>query len=264
MSKKFNKYPPKIQKFCELCGAEYFVYPYRKDTAKYCSNKCSGTITGELPRVKRALRKANLGNKYRHNSLPLRFCEYCNKELHTHQKRFCSNSCASKILIKDPERNRKIGEFSKNRIATPETIEKLKLINKGRVRSAETRQKLRVIGLAKAAEGSVVVCKPSKPEIHFGIRIKDIYGINLKSSKWIEGRCFDYEYHNYLFELDGDRWHRLPYQIANDKLKNDIAKRNNYILYRFRLNRVKDVDSLIEQNKELLENIFKEELNHVI
>ncbi|MCK9428677.1 MAG: hypothetical protein M0R17_01530 [Candidatus Omnitrophica bacterium] len=86
----------------------------------------------------------------------------------------------------------------------------------------------------------------------------------MKSSKWIGGRCFDYEYQNCLFELDGERWHRLPYQIANDKLKNEIAKRNNYILYRFILNEVQDVNNLIEQNKDLLENIFKKELNNVI
>lgn len=259
MGKSFNKYPPKIQKFCELCGSEYFVYPYRKDTAKYCSNKCSNKVIANLPYVKEIISKANIGNKRRHNSISRRFCGCCNKELYNHQKMFCSNKCASMIISKNAERIEKIRKSSLGRRHTQETKDKISFINKGRIRSEKTRQLLREIGKAQALKGQTKVFKPSKSEIYFGKRIKDTYNINLTSSKWIEGRCFDYNYKNYLFELDGERWHRLSYQMENDNLKNKIAERNGYTLYRFKLNRIRDVDNLIEQNKNIFDKIFNKE-----
>lgn len=55
----------KIVKSCVQCGAEFSVYPYRKDTAMCCSRKCAAirTLTGRT--VSRAtrdkIRKAHLG-----------------------------------------------------------------------------------------------------------------------------------------------------------------------------------------------------------
>lgn len=31
---------PKIRKLCETCGKEFFVYPYRKDAARFCRHYC--------------------------------------------------------------------------------------------------------------------------------------------------------------------------------------------------------------------------------
>lgn len=33
---------PKIKKTCQVCGKTFEVHPCRKDTAKYCTRKCSG------------------------------------------------------------------------------------------------------------------------------------------------------------------------------------------------------------------------------
>lgn len=38
--------PPSIQLFCQMCGKEFFVYPYRKAIAKFCSRSCGSKKAG--------------------------------------------------------------------------------------------------------------------------------------------------------------------------------------------------------------------------
>jgi excinuclease UvrABC ATPase subunit len=34
------KSKPKIKKVCEYCGSDFFVYPYRKNVARFCKHEC--------------------------------------------------------------------------------------------------------------------------------------------------------------------------------------------------------------------------------
>jgi len=97
----------------------------------------------------------------------------------------------------------------------------------------------------------------SKSEIAWGKEIEKIFNVNLEHSFWIGGRCFDYKYKNYLFELDGSYWHRGE-RAKIDKLKENISKKFNYVLIRFALDSVKEVRGCVRDNYTLLKGIFDE------
>lgn len=52
-----------------------------------------------------------------------------------------------------------------------------------------------------------------------------------------------------LIELDGEYWHSFDYSIKNDKLKNEIALRNGYILIRISDKNIKQLDNIIKIKK---------------
>ena len=93
----------------------------------------------------------------------------------------------------------------------------------------------------------------------FGDIINELFGVMLISQFWLEGKCYDYKIpnKNILIECDGKHWHSSPEAIENDKIKNEIAQRNGYVLYRFAINEVKEVKLVIEKNKELLREIME-------
>ena len=31
----------RVKRVCKQCGKEFFVFPYKRNTAKYCSKKCT-------------------------------------------------------------------------------------------------------------------------------------------------------------------------------------------------------------------------------
>ena len=78
-----------VKKICKQCGKEFFVFPYKRNTAKYCSKKC---------RDKSFLKKV------------LRKCKRCGKEFPAHLSeirrggaKYCSQECRHKprkIIIK--------------------------------------------------------------------------------------------------------------------------------------------------------------------
>jgi hypothetical protein len=106
----------------------------------------------------------------------------------------------------------------------------------------------------KGRKGSHV----SKSEIAWGKEIEKIFNIKLEHSKWIKGRCFDYKYKNYLFELDGEYWHSIGKRKEVDILKEKIAKETGYTLFRFSLDSVQGVRGCVRDNYLLLEGIFNE------
>ena len=63
---------PKVNITCVVCGADFLVKPYRKETAKCCSGSCRGKYVGSLPQVNRKgiPRPYARGNKWRKGLKP--------------------------------------------------------------------------------------------------------------------------------------------------------------------------------------------------
>ena len=54
IKKRWKNYQHKrVQRTCNNCGKKFEVYPYRKDSAKFCSHSCNSIYTGRL-RIERA------------------------------------------------------------------------------------------------------------------------------------------------------------------------------------------------------------------
>lgn len=53
-----------VSKTCQQCGTEFFVKPYRADTAKFCSKQCSGVVACRL-RLNLGSKEYAKGNKWR-------------------------------------------------------------------------------------------------------------------------------------------------------------------------------------------------------
>jgi very-short-patch-repair endonuclease len=122
----------------------------------------------------------------------------------------------------------------------PPTIEKM-----------SKKAKLRLVTFKSTSKMS-----RSKSEIAWGEFIKETYGIILQHSKWLQGRCFDYCYNDYLFEIDGSYWHSFKESKRIDALKNEIAKINGYTLVRFSIDTIKQAFQSVINNKEILDSIF--------
>jgi hypothetical protein len=98
----------------------------------------------------------------------------------------------------------------------------------------------------------------SLSELDFGKVVKEVFGIELINSFLIENRVFDYKIpnKNILIELDSSYWHSSEADRKNDQYKNELAKNNGYILFRFRLDRIRDVRPLIEKEHEQIVEIL--------
>src|SRR3990167_2203250 len=54
----------KAIKICNFCGVEFFVFPHRKDTAKFCSRSCVGKHTYNIPDVFKKFNTHKVGSKH--------------------------------------------------------------------------------------------------------------------------------------------------------------------------------------------------------
>ena len=52
-----------------------------------------------------------------------------------------------------------------------------------------------------------------------------------------------------LIEFDGDYWHSTEEAIKNDKYKDELAHRNNYIIFRVKEKNCKNLNILIKIQK---------------
>jgi very-short-patch-repair endonuclease len=87
--------------------------------------------------------------------------------------------------------------------------------------------------------------KSSQIEIEFLNVLKFYFGNVVKHSFVVDDRCFDYRLgKKILIELDGEFWHEKEEVKLNDKLKNEIAKKNGYILIRISDKHVKKIEFL--------------------
>ena len=90
----------------------------------------------------------------------------------------------------------------------------------------------------------------SKPETEYFNILKYFYGSNIKKGFTLEGKFYDFIlYNKILIEFDGDYWHNLLKNKINDEIKNNIALKNNYIIFRIKESESKDINMIIKLNK---------------
>ena len=91
----------------------------------------------------------------------------------------------------------------------------------------------------------VMFIKHSQIEIDFLNVLKFYFGNSVLGSFELGGKIFDYKLgKNILIELDGEYWHSSEEAKNNDKIKNEIAKTNGFVLIRVSDKHVKSLDFL--------------------
>jgi len=96
----------------------------------------------------------------------------------------------------------------------------------------------------------------SQSETMFLDMIEAIYKIRITRQFKLGYRYYDGQYGKILLELDGERWHRSDSHKKRDALKDSIAKRHGFTLYRIPLNRIRDIPKVIAEHRQLLDKIF--------
>jgi hypothetical protein len=97
----------------------------------------------------------------------------------------------------------------------------------------------------------------SNTEIEFYNVIRYFFGKNANKQFKLENKVYDIIlYNKILIEFDGTYWHSLAKNVENDKLKDEIARRNNYIMFR-----VKDTESnsieILNKLKKIIDKYVK-------
>lgn len=97
----------------------------------------------------------------------------------------------------------------------------------------------------------------SRPETEFFNAMKYFFGDKIKKQFRLEGKVYDMILSdNILIEFDGNYWHSIPRAVKNDKIKNEIAKRNKFTLIRIKDSESKDINIL----KKIIE-IYEDKSN---
>lgn len=76
-----------MKKICVICGREFNG---RKEY-KCCSKECGEKLHSITLQKKK---------QEKYNSMPIKYCEFCNKQLEPWQNRFCNTSCSAKWRMK--------------------------------------------------------------------------------------------------------------------------------------------------------------------
>jgi hypothetical protein len=97
----------------------------------------------------------------------------------------------------------------------------------------------------------------SRVEMEFYNILKYYFGKKIKKGFTISGKFYDFILDNrILIEYDGDYWHSLLKNIENDKIKDELAIKNNYIIFRVKDSECKDIN-IINKLYNLYENKIK-------
>jgi hypothetical protein len=214
---------------------------------QFCSNSCSTKFTSKF-RYK-ICEKCN--KKFESKSDEVKICTkcskikkclYCNKE--TKNNKFCSLSCCAKyshknnILGKLKPKIKRVCIQCKNTFI-PIRKERILCSNKC---AAVYRHKVYNFHISKS-------CRK------FLNRLENILEIKIEREFMLDYRFFDGKYKNILFEIDGPFYHSLPRQKKIDILKNNIALKNNFKLYRFEVGNVSEINKVIIKNTESINQI---------
>lgn len=156
------------------------------------------------------------------------------------------------------EHRKKIALANTGRITTEETREKLRKVNIGRKHTPESIDKIIDANRKRNKGRNGLEFGVSKSEKAFVEAIEEKYNVVVDKQFKLERGIFDIKYKNYLIEVDGSYWHSLEKAKIRDERKNKIAKENGYTLIRISLDEAKYVPKVIEENLDLLNNIFLE------
>ncbi len=99
--------------------------------------------------------------------------------------------------------------------------------------------------------------KSSDSEKLFLSLLEQKFNVIINKQFKIWGRFYDGQYKNILFEIDGTYWHSKLRQRKIDFKKDLNALKNGYQVIRIKLDSKEDVQKVFEENKLLLEQIFK-------
>jgi hypothetical protein len=95
----------------------------------------------------------------------------------------------------------------------------------------------------------------SKPEMEFFNVLKFYFGKDVKKPFKLEGKIYDYILNNkVLIEFDGEYWHSLLKNKENDELKNKIAIKHGYKIFRVKEKNANDIEILLTLKKLAYEN----------
>lgn len=90
----------------------------------------------------------------------------------------------------------------------------------------------------------------SKTENEYFNILKYYYGNDIQRGFYLEGKYFDFILLNkIIIEYDGDYWHNLLKNKENDIIKDNIAKKNGYIIFRVKESECKNVNILNKINQ---------------
>lgn len=90
----------------------------------------------------------------------------------------------------------------------------------------------------------------SSAEIEFYNVLKYYYGNKIQRQFKIDNKIYDYILGDkILIEYDGTYWHNSEYAIANDKIKDQIAIDNGYVIIRISDDKSRDIETLIKIKK---------------
>jgi hypothetical protein len=257
-------------KICQVCGKDLI-----KQQLNYCSRKCQGTAFSFIkqyhPRNEETKEKIRQTLKSK-GPRSLEICAKIRAGL-VGRKASIEERLHVSLALKGKKRP-PLSEEAKMKMGLAKLGKKHTLAhclaiskgNMGKKHSEETKQKIRAKVFERLARGDYrsFPMSPSKTETSWGRDIKNLFGIELESSFWLQGRCYDYKFNNILFEIDGSYWHSSSIHKQRDALKETIAVSNGYTLYRFSADTPKEALLSIESNKKLLEDIFQVKMKVIL
>jgi very-short-patch-repair endonuclease len=90
----------------------------------------------------------------------------------------------------------------------------------------------------------------SKPENEYYNVLKYYFGKSIQRGFKLEGKFYDFILcDKIIIEYDGDYWHNQLKNIENDRIKDDIAKKHGYIIFRVKESECKNIEILYKLKK---------------
>lgn len=197
------------KKICNICCKDFFVSPYRKNTARYCSRKC--------------LHLSIKGNHFNDRRIE-KVCLWCKKSFLVSPSRikdgrdkYCSFLC-----------------YWASKKGKPSW-------NKGKKLSKEHRKKV----LVSSLKGRIKQAQMKEPTSIEKIVYNYLYnkGITFEKQKPIGNRFIVDTYIpslNLVIEIDGNYWHSTIRGIKTDERKNCYLSQKGYNLIRLSEDEVKN------------------------
>jgi very-short-patch-repair endonuclease len=86
--------------------------------------------------------------------------------------------------------------------------------------------------------------------------VEKLFGLTIDRECCVESRYFDGKVGRVLIEIDGNHWHDSEGQQAIDIVKDAIALRNGFAIIRVELNRIKEVECMLQNYYLSLSKVF--------
>ncbi len=208
----------KITKKCLVCNNEFQTLSGHKKEKCYCSYKCGNSLAIGNRHSLESHRKISL-SLLKRNSVkekPVKICGFCEKEFRTTNKKFCSQSCATKFLWLTPDYREKIinqvrqrvksgthqGWSSRNIVSYPEKFFK------------------KVLELNGFRDRFI---------INHPVRKKSI-GIDCQSNYFLD---FYFPETKIDLEIDGKQ-HSYPERRESDRIRDEALNKHGYLIHRIK------------------------------